>query len=135
VIVQTYAPEHPSLQFARTHDYDGFYAREVADREVLRYPPYQRLVNVVFSAESATHAWETAELVAAMLRDWDDLTVLGPAEPAIAQIRGRYRVQLLLKAEQLDRARQALREALRPGRLPRPAGLRVAVDVDPVSLL
>ncbi|MNR80451.1 Primosomal protein N' [compost metagenome] len=135
VIVQTYAPEHPSLQFARTHDYDGFYAREVADREVLRYPPFQRLVNVVFSAESQPPAWAAADAVAATLGEVEELTVLGPAESPIALIRGRYRVQVLIKAPDLDRVRRALREALKPGRYPRSGGLRVAVDVDPVSLL
>lgn len=135
VIVQTYAPEHPSLQFARTHDYDGFYAREVADREVLRYPPFQRLVNVVFSAESPTPAWTAAEAAAALLREDESLTVLGPAESPIALIRGRHRVQVLVKAPDPALVRVALREALRPGRLPRGGGLRVAVDVDPVSLL
>lgn len=135
VIVQTYAPEHPSLVHARQHDYEGFYAREVADREALRYPPYHGLVNVVFSAESQTHAVGAAEAAAAILRGAEGLTVLGPAESAIAQIRGRYRVQVLLKAADLDLARSALREALRPGRLARPAGLRILVDVDPVSML
>jgi primosomal protein N' (replication factor Y) len=135
VIVQTYAPEHPSLLFARTHDYDGFYAQEVADREVLRYPPFQRLVNVVFSAETQPPAWAAAETAAGILRETEGLTVLGPAESAISVIRGRYRVQVLLKAPDPDVARGAIREALRPGRIPRAAGLRVAVDVDPVSLL
>ncbi|MDF2689902.1 MAG: primosomal protein, partial [Microvirga sp.] len=135
VIVQTYAPEHASLQFARTHDYDGFYAREVADREALRYPPFQRLVNVVFSAESQPPAWAAAETAAATLRETEGLTVLGPAESPISVIRGRHRVQVLLKTPDLNEARRALREALRPGRIPRGGGLRVAVDVDPVSLL
>ncbi len=135
VIVQTYAPEHPSLQFAKHHDYDGFYAREVSDREALRYPPFQRLVNVVFSAETQAPAQSAAELAAGMLREYDGLTVLGPAESAIAQIRGRFRVQILLKTEDPDLARLALREALKPGRIPRTSGLRVAVDVDPVTIL
>lgn len=135
VIVQSYATEHASLIFAQHHDYAGFYAREIADREALRYPPFQRLVNVVFSAESQQAAWAAAEAAATSLREHEGLTVLGPAESAIAQIRGRYRVQVLLKAPDPDPVRHALRDALRPGKLPRASGLRIAVDVDPVSLL
>jgi primosomal protein N' (replication factor Y) len=135
VIVQTYAPDHPSLIFARTHDYTGFYAREVADREALRYPPFQRLVNVVFSAETPQAAWAAAETAAGTLRENLALTVLGPAEPAISQLRGRYRVQVLLKCPDPSEARASLRAALQPGSFSRGAGLRVAVDVDPGSLL
>lgn len=135
VIVQTYAPEHPSLRFARTHDYDGFFVQELADREALGYPPFRRLVHVVFSAETPEAAWAAAEAAGDRLRDTEDLEVLGPAEAPIALIRGRYRVRILLKAEEVEIARRALQAALRPGQLPRASGLRVVVDVDPNALL
>jgi primosomal protein N' (replication factor Y) len=49
VIVQTYQPHHYSIQLARRHDYFSFYAREIAVRAPLRYPPFSRMINIRFS--------------------------------------------------------------------------------------
>lgn len=49
VIVQTYTPGHPSLQFARTHDYDGFFRREIGVRQQCLFPPFADFVRFLFS--------------------------------------------------------------------------------------
>ncbi|HEY9898430.1 MAG TPA: primosomal protein N' [Pantanalinema sp.] len=133
VIVQTYAPDHPSVRAAQAHDFAAFYGREIAEREELRYPPFQHLINVVVSAEEAGVVWKVGEALADRLLAFPELMALGPAEAPIFQLRGRYRVQVLIKTPDLAYARNALREAVR--QLERPQGLRLAIDVEPHSLL
>jgi primosomal protein N' (replication factor Y) len=101
VLVQTLAPDAPSIAAAALHDADGFLRGELARRRALRYPPYSSLVRVVCSSvePGAAHA------AAVAVRDRLDLvpgTVLGPAP--LFRLRGRERAQLVLKADPADRA-------------------------------
>ena len=52
VFIQTYTPEHYSLEFARAQDFRGFYESERRFRRGLRYPPVVNLINVIFEAEA-----------------------------------------------------------------------------------
>ena len=49
VLIQTAMPDHYALVAARTHDFEGFAARELEEREVPPYPPHARMANVVIS--------------------------------------------------------------------------------------
>ncbi|MBO9539428.1 primosomal protein N' [bacterium] len=133
VIVQTYAPDHPSVRAAQVHDFTAFYTREIVEREELRYPPFQHLINVVVSAEDSGIVWKVGEALADRLLAFPELMALGPAEAPLFQLRGRYRVQVLIKTPELPYARNALREAVR--QVERPQGVRLAIDVEPHSLL
>jgi len=133
VIVQAYAPEHPSVELARSHDYESFAARELLDRREVGYPPFTQLAHVVTSAEQAEEAWRGAEAIARSLRADPALSVLGPAEAMVFRVRGRFRVRLLVKATDGALLRRAVRAAVQT--LPRVPGLRAILDLDPVSLL
>jgi primosomal protein N' (replication factor Y) len=133
VIVQTYAPGHPSVRAAQAHDFAAFYEREILAREELRYPPFQSLINVVVSAEEADLVWKVGEALADRLLAFPELMALGPAEAPLFQLRGRFRIQVLIKTPDLAYGRSALREAVR--QLERPQGVRLAIDVEPHSLL
>ena len=43
VFVQAFAPFHPAIQYARRHDFTGFYEQEIEFREQLKYPPVSRV--------------------------------------------------------------------------------------------
>src|SRR5207247_9497255 len=43
VFVQAFTPFHPAIQYARRHDYEGFYEQEIEFREQLKYPPLSRI--------------------------------------------------------------------------------------------
>lgn len=133
VVLQTYAPDHPSVRFAQAHDFAAFFACEIHERADLRYPPFIHLINVVVSAEAAEAAWKVAQTLVQRLEPFSEVMALGPAEAVLAQLRGRHRVQVLLKALDLGAARRALREAVR--QTERPQGVRMAIDVEPASLL
>ena len=135
-IVQTIYPDHYSIQLACRQDYPGFYAREIAFREAMRYPPKVALISAVIRGRTFTAAMDDAEWVVQRLRRGEGgntgYRVLGPAPAPLGRLRGEYRVQFLLKSASRKRMKEALLAALAA----RPELLRrTTVDVDPVSVL
>jgi primosomal protein N' (replication factor Y) len=94
VLVQTRAPEAPSIAAAARHDADGFLAGELERRRALRYPPFADLIRVVTSALDAAPARAAAASIAAAI-DAPDTELLGPAP--LFRLRERERYQLVLK--------------------------------------
>src|SRR5690606_4778741 len=68
VVVQTLDPDHPAVEFASTHDVDGFFERELAWRSEHGYPPLSRMVRLVFQHTNPTYAIEEASRMAQELR-------------------------------------------------------------------
>jgi primosomal protein N' (replication factor Y) len=129
VLVQTLAPDARSIEFASRHDSVGFLADELHRRRALSYPPFASLVRVVCSAEEAAAAQEVAMLLHGRLID-APAAVLGPAP--LFRLRGRARVQLVLKAEQRRPAIQAVGEGVDAvAREASERGVSISVDVDP----
>jgi primosomal protein N' (replication factor Y) len=95
VLVQTLAPDAPTIRFAAGHDADGFLAEELERRRALRYPPFSTLIRVVCSSEAPGAALAAATAVRRGLSD-----ALGPAP--LFRLRGRERAQVVVKAQ--DRA-------------------------------
>lgn len=137
IVVQTRTPDHPAIQFAAQHDFEGFASEEVKLREELGYPPYGRLIRAVFEDKDERCVDEASQACAEILRTHvspADALVLGPAPAAIAQLRGRFRSHLLIKAPEANAALNHARAILVrfSEEHPRP---RLAIDVDPVSML
>jgi primosomal protein N' (replication factor Y) len=126
VLVQTIAPDAPSLAHAARHDSDGFLAGELARREALRYPPFSTLIRVVCSSEEPGAAMAAATAV----KDELGIPALGPAP--LFRLRGRERAQIVIKAQDRHAAIAAVDGAVRAvaaGRAHKAAAL--SVDVDP----
>ncbi|HEY3135535.1 MAG TPA: primosomal protein N' [Blastocatellia bacterium] len=138
VIIQTYYPEHYSLVCARDQNYEEFYRQEIVFRRTMNYPPFAALINVLVHDKDFERANGTAADFARELREaaaGSDVRVLGPAPAAISRIRGEYRVQVLIKARNRARAREALDVAMdrviAEGHNPR----SISVEVDPMNLM
>jgi len=134
VLIQAFAPEHYSLQFARAQDFEGFFESERKFRRALHYPPVVSLVNLVVEGGSMAEASTLARRAASFLRKGvpEEVKVLGPAFAVRSKIAGRYRSQILLKLSRREhaRARAAIRAMLKDEELLR----STVVDVDPVTL-
>jgi primosomal protein N' (replication factor Y) len=138
VIVQTYLPEHYAIRQATGHDYAGFYEEEMKQRRALCFPPLSRMVNIRVSSASPRAAEQGIERLArkgrALLRPpRHAVEILGPSPAPLYRIKGRYRWQLLLKGERVASLRHLSRSLIREGK--ELTGVRVEVDVDPVTLL
>ncbi len=142
VIIQTYNPNHYSVQRARNHDFLTFYQEEIGYREELRYPPFSRLANFRVSGNSNTATQEFAKrlgMVGEQIgRDRmiyrNHLEILGPCPAPLARIKGRYRWHLLVKSDHTERLHRFINELA--GRMEKEAvGVRFDVDVDPINLM
>ncbi len=138
VIIQTHQPEHYAIRHARDHDYQKLYAREIELRRELGYPPFARLVNIRFSARDEHMVRRCAGQVAEFLRRacvGMPVMLLGPAPAPLARLRDRSRWQLLLKSRDRACLRQVCEQLLEEKRKLCPAGVRMAVDVDPENMM
>ena len=139
VIVQTFDPEHLAVRAAAAHRPEIFHDQELEDRRALGYPPFRRLVGLrVEGAGEAAAAAAAARLAEHLDQARRQLApavqVLGPSPAPIPRVRGRYRFLLLIKSPSHSQAAAVLRLAThRLGAMP--AGVRLVIDVDPVSLV
>jgi len=134
VLVQTYTPEHYALEASSRHDYEGFVATELGFREALGYPPYGHLVNLVLSGNVEAKVKGSAEKLAQRLTPFPDLEVLGPAPCPLAKLRGKHRVQILLKAASRMPLHRAV-TTLKGWKDGVAHGVRLSIDVDPIDML
>jgi primosomal protein N' (replication factor Y) len=134
VLIQTFAPEHYSLQFAQAQDYPGFYETERKFRSALLYPPVVSLVNLVVEGRSMAEATSLSRRAASWIsrNAPEGVKVLGPAFAVRSKLAGRHRCQILLKfgKRHHPRVRAAIRAILTDEALAR----AMTVDVDPITL-
>jgi len=137
VLVQTYHPDHYAIQFAATHDYPGFVAKEMNYRRWMHYPPFTVLANVVIQSEKL----EEATAWAGTLGRWfqqarlDKVRVLGPAAAPIVRLKRIYRFHFVLKAERRQALGSTLRAMLAYAETQSIARRNLVVDVDAVHLM
>ncbi len=128
VILQTYHPDHYAIQAAARHDYESFYAQELAHRRRLGYPPFQRLVRLIYQHVNAQAAETEAHRLAKVLErklaaQGDSSALIGPAPAYYQRLRGMFRWQIILRGAD---PRAYISAEIPDG---------WSVDVDPVSLL
>jgi primosomal protein N' (replication factor Y) (superfamily II helicase) len=130
VVLQTYQPEHYAIQAAAKHDFDGFYEKEIGYRRDIGYPPFRRLVRIVFRSESAARAQAEAESGANLFRarlnqlELTGTELIGPAPCFFSRVNKVYRWHLLLRGPDPT-------AALKDVEIPR----GWYVDIDPVDVL
>ncbi|MBJ7332016.1 MAG: primosomal protein N' [Solirubrobacteraceae bacterium] len=131
VLVQTLAPDAPSIDAATRHDADGFLAGELARREMLRYPPFSALIRIVCSSVEQAPALAAATELAERLRPASGTQILGPAP--LFRLRERERAQLMVKATDRMPAVHACGAAVdaTAGVKPHKGVVSFSVDVDP----
>jgi primosomal protein N' (replication factor Y) len=134
ILVQTWSPEHPAIQYLVRHDYEGFARDELDRRESAQYPPFTRMVVLRLAGRDARAVADAASEVARRARASADpaTRVLGPSEAPIPRLRGRARFQVWLSGT--DR-RKLLAVSRTTQSMPLPLHVRLEVDVDPQSVL
>jgi primosomal protein N' (replication factor Y) len=134
VIVQSFQPDHYAIRPVLDHDYERFYAEEIAHRSELGYPPLGRLAQVVVSGTEEEAARNAAAQLARASGSFEGCELLGPAPAPIARLRGRHRFQLLVKGSDHTAVWKTARR-LADASEKLPAAVRVRVDVNPVDML
>ncbi|MDP7040269.1 MAG: primosomal protein N' [Myxococcota bacterium] len=136
VLVQTFEPDHYSLEAAKTHDYAAFVAQEMVAREELSYPPFGFLSMVRFEGPNESQVLKEAQifcdaLEAAQAKRTNKVQIMGPVAAPLARLKSQWRYQVLLKS----RSRQTLRDLLTTLTLRKLTGIRRIIDMDPISML
>jgi primosomal protein N' (replication factor Y) len=133
-LLQTYQPDHPVMRAIVSGDAESFYDKEIAERELMRLPPFGRLAGIVVSAPTRAEAEGHARGLRRAAPEARDIHVLGPAEAPLALIGGRHRFRLLVQGERRSDIQAYVRAMLAAG--PKLRGsVRVQVDIDPQSFL
>jgi primosomal protein N' (replication factor Y) len=133
VLLQTFSPEHKVMQALLSGDLESFRENEAAERRPGNWPPYGRLAALVVSADSAEAADIAARDLGRAAPAGDGILVLGPAPAPLAILRGRHRRRLLLKARRDVAVQPLIRDWL--AQVPTGRGVKVEIDIDPVSFL
>lgn len=139
-IVQTYQPKHFAIRRLVDGDDARFYSQEINDRKGL-YPPFKRLAIIRFESEHYERVEESANATAESLRQFQQgkETFAGiqcyPAMAAsVLRMRGRYRLQTLLKSPSSKRLHRFLNDAIEAGILAPALGVRIFIDIDPARI-
>jgi primosomal protein N' (replication factor Y) len=141
VLIQTYVPYHYAVHYARSHDYVGFYEKEIHIRKVLRFPPFSRLIAFLGICDDFDTGQQLfAEFVRELQNQaypWRDrVTVLGPTPAPILKLEGMYRWRALMRSTDAKKMRDITRAAFeRFRKVKRHSRLQVVTDVDPYDLL
>ena len=135
VFVQTYTPFSPSIQFARHHDFVGYFEQELEFRERCDFPPFKHAILVTVRSAHEARAKFSAETLARRLREAiGEKFMLSDATPApLEKLQGQFRFHILLRGEAITHLSRLVRETL--AKLPMPEDVIVSVDVDPYQLL
>lgn len=142
VLIQTFNPEHYSIQKAKEHDFWGFYREEIKFRKALDYPPFSYLVNFRLTGNSEKKTMlasrEMEEIGFKLLNEDSQkgIELLGPTLAPLAKIKGKYRWQMLAKGKDrkaLHQFAKSLAKRLKPYLQGR--GVNLDIDVDPIFIL
>jgi primosomal protein N' (replication factor Y) (superfamily II helicase) len=138
VVIQTYTPEHYSVELAGTQDYDRFYQHEMMVRKVHQYPPFYYLSLVTVSHEELMKVVSVTEKIAKFItsRLSKEAVVLGPVASPIPRINDRYRYQCLIKYKKEPELNNALKAILDHYQQEMgTGGLQISVDLNPYILM
>jgi len=143
VILQTYNPDHFSIQCAQAQDYRAFYQKEIQFRKNLDYPPYSRMIQIKISSRSKEKGWRHADFLNEHARQIirsnpvfeKEIRIFGPLASPVAKIATFHRWQMLIKGMHIAPLREFVQRLMFDG-LPKPGReVKTAVDVDPFFML
>lgn len=135
VFVQTYSPGNEAIYYSVKGQIAKFYETELQTREMLDFPPFSRLLRIVFRAFNKKDAEETCQAASHILRENTPkgCEILGPSECPIEKINSNYRFQIILKGSSIIPLQSAARKLLYDYK--HNPNVYIEYDVDPVSLL
>lgn len=138
VIVQTYTPEHYSLQYAKKYDYEDFYEKEFTIRAMMGYPPFGRilLINGIGKNEDELKKQMIflGKKVKEKAEEFGGLEVLGPTPCIIYKIKENYRWQIIVKGEFSSKFSKSIKDLLYDKVNNVYNDIRVSMDINPNSL-
>ena len=137
VIIQSYNPEHYAIQYAKKHDYDAFYKREMHLRHLSEYSPYYFLLKISVSHENEMTAAKKISQYTDYIRPAlsDKAIVLGPTPKSIARTHNRYHFQVLIKYKQEPELTEKIHDLLQETQKEQAKGVFISIDYQPLDFI
>jgi len=136
VYVQSFTPFHPAIQYARRHDYAGFFEQEIEFRRELHYPPVTRVALMTLRGRSEDRVKFFADH---LRKEMDELAkelggtvVAGPAPAPLLRAESFYRYQVMIRTGNMAALSRKL--SARAKALKTPDDIRLIIDIDPMTL-
>jgi primosomal protein N' (replication factor Y) len=137
VILQTYFPDHYAVQYAASHDFVGFYEKELRFRSWMHYPPYSSLANVMVRSDKLDDVLKWSGALGRWFENTrhEGVRVLGPAAAPIERLKRDYRYHFILKSQSRQQLNALLRAMLAETAQENIPRTNVIVDVDALWLM
>ncbi len=146
VIIQAYNTQHPVLQWVKDHDVATFYRNEIKYREHFAYPPYSRLIKIIFKHENEAKVLAAANHMAAAISVFStsklndqavNIVMQGPAPALVSRIRNQYIQEIWLKCPRDNKILDFIKTWLKAQKqhtlaIRQHAAVQLIFDVDPV---
>jgi primosomal protein N' (replication factor Y) (superfamily II helicase) len=137
VIIQAYNIQHPVLQWVKEQDFKAFYQSEISYRQQFNYPPFSRLIKIIFKHKDETRAIDAATDMAKALNELEGLIVQGPVPAGIARVRNQYVQEVWIKcpkeASLLDKVKNIMKTQKNMTLARRGfSTVQIIFDIDPV---
>lgn len=104
-VIQTYRPEHYSIQQAAKQDYEAFYEEEIMYRELLQYPPAGHMLTILVVSKDEKRCRGLAVRLAKEAGAY--VHVIGPTPAAVSKVKDYYRYMIYLKSLKEEPIQQA----------------------------
>ena len=146
VIVQTYNPEHFSIQMAKDYNYEGFFDREILLRKEFEFPPFTNILSIIVYGKEKEQVINVSKDIHSeiiknleLIYDYNLIrNIYGPNPALIEKIKDNYRWQILFKCsdEDLFQLKDIIRRVCINNRDDKKyRGVKFNIDINPSSIL
>ena len=99
VVIQTYSPDHYSIQAAARQDYGAFYGEEMKFRQLMQYPPVMGMMAILVTSAEETLAEAAIQADASLIAEgYPMLQQIGPTAAPVSRMKDIYRKLLYVKS-------------------------------------
>lgn len=138
VVIQTYTPEHYSLEYAVNYDYEGFYEKEFTVRALMKYPPFCKilLINGISKKEELLKNFmhKIFNMIKSLAEKELEVDVLGPIPCLVSKVKENYRWQIVIKGEFKSEFAKKIKELLYDENKNVYNDIRISMDINPNNL-
>lgn len=138
IILQTYAPKNYIYRLASQYDYTGFYRKEINLREITNYPPFAKIVRLLFTSHSEELAKEFTKVYYEKVKELQQkylgsFIYLGVMKSPVGRIQDKFRYQILMRLKN-ETSDQIIKEIYNQVNTVKSRDVSVFVEIDPASL-
>jgi primosomal protein N' (replication factor Y) len=139
VIMQTYTPKNETLVYCARHDYEGFYAYDIAHRRKMDYPPFSEVIGVFVASEDIAVCMKDCEYIYKRLNDianahnYGKIKIYAPTPAFIQKLKNKYIYHTLVRYETDSGFKADFRKQF--NQIKQEAQSNVFVEINPITLL